>query len=288
MAIDSRAKPERFIERFRYKATKARQVQSRVKQLQKSMPSELPKNEGPSLRFRFPQPERSGAIVASLTGVEKRYGEKRIYRDLNLTIQREQKIALVGHNGAGKSTLLKILADVTEIQNGERKIGHNVTPYYYAQHQLDILEARNSILEELSEAVPDQPERWLRQLAGTFLFSGDDVFKKISVLSGGEKARVALAKMLARPANFLILDEPTNHLDIQAREILQQALADYSGTIIFISHDRKMINAIASVVIEIQHGVLREFAGDYDYYLWKTERENGSMSNSVGKPGALR
>jgi ATP-binding cassette subfamily F protein 3 len=275
------AQTERFIERFRYKATKARQVQSRVKQLEKSERIELPENDTPQLRFRFPQPERSGAIVAELIDVEKRYGEKPVYRNLNYAIQRQQKIALVGHNGAGKSTLLKILADATDIQAGERKIGHNVTPYYYAQHQLDILDAQNTILEELAEAVPDQPEQWLRRLAGMFLFPGDDVFKKISVLSGGEKARVALAKMLARPANFLILDEPTNHLDIQARAILEQAMADYSGTMIFISHDRKFINAIASSVVEIQNGNLRAFAGDYDYYLWKKQQDSaGSVEKS--------
>lgn len=288
------AQTERFIERFRYKATKARQVQSRVKKLEKVERIELPENETPKLRFRFPQPERCGALVAELFSVEKRYGEKLVYRNLNFAIQREQKIALVGHNGAGKSTLLKILANATDIQAGERKIGHNIAPYYYAQHQLDILDAQNSILEELAQAVPDQPEQWLRQLAGMFLFPGDDVFKKISVLSGGEKARVALAKMLARPANFLILDEPTNHLDIQARAILEQALADYSGTMIFISHDRKFINAIASTVIEINNGSLREFAGDYDYYLWKKEQdrtdiaeqsENAEMKSAMPNAG---
>ena len=267
------AETERFIERFRYKATKARQVQSRVKQLEKVERVELPEESNHNMHFHFPQPERSGNIVAELQGIEKRYGDNVVYRKLDLHIQRQQKIALVGHNGAGKSTLQKILADTTDIQAGSCKLGHNVQPYYYAQHQLDILNASNTILEELIETVPDKPEQWLRSLAGMFLFPGDDVFKKITVLSGGEKARVALAKMLARPANFLILDEPTNHLDIHAREILQQALIDYEGTSIFISHDRTFINAVATQVIEVDHGNLREFIGDYDYYLWKKQQE---------------
>lgn len=267
------AQTERFIERFRYKATKARQVQSRIKHLEKIDRIELPEDNTPVLRFRFPQPERSGTVVAELNRIIKRYGDHLVYDNLNLEIERGEKMALIGPNGAGKSTLLKILAGAVDIQAGDIKFGHNVQRYYYAQHQLDILNAENTILQELASAAPEQSEQWLRQLAGTFLFPGDDVFKKIAVLSGGERARVALAKMLARPANFFILDEPTNHLDIQAREILQNALASFHGTIIFISHDRRFINALATSVIEVKAGKLRKYPGDYEYYQWKKKQE---------------
>ena len=266
-------KTEQFIERFRYKASKAKQVQSRVKMLEKIDKIEL-ESSNKSMRFTLPQPLPSGKIIAELSGVKKQYGELTVYDALDFTITREDKIGLVGHNGAGKSTLLKILAEKTEIQAGNVKFGHNVVPYYYAQHQLDILNPQNSILEELSTAAEFLSEQQVRTLAGMFLFSNEDVFKKVSILSGGEKARVALAKMLANPANFLILDEPTNHLDIDSRRILQDALVAYQGTIIFITHDREFLNGIAKSIVEVEKGHLKIFAGDYEYYCWKKDEQN--------------
>ncbi len=266
-------KTERFIERFRYKATKARQVQSRVKQLEKMERVELPEETTQVMRLKLPQPKRTGKLVMQLKDVTKRYGEQTVYENLNFTVSRGQKIALVGHNGAGKSTLLKILAGVTEIQQGERLPGEHVQVEYYAQHQLDILDPEKEILQELAGAAPTQSEVNLRKIAGAFLFSGDDVHKKIAVLSGGERARVALARMLLRGGNFLIFDEPTNHLDMQAREVLKETLSHYDGTMIFISHDRDFIDAVANLVIEIDRGRLREYPGNYAYYQWKKEQE---------------
>lgn len=266
-------KTEKFIERFRYKASKAKQVQSRVKMLEKIERLELPEEFKREMKLILPQPERAGKIIAELSGVKKSYGNTQVYESLDLIVTRGQKIGLVGPNGAGKSTLLKILAQSIDIQGGSLNFGHHVQPYYYAQHQLDILNAENTILQELAQATPEASEQQVRTLAGMFLFSADEVFKPISVLSGGEKARVALAKMLANPANFLILDEPTNHLDIHSRRILQEALSNYEGTIIFISHDREFINGISQIILEVVNGRIKEYQGDYEYYLWKKEQE---------------
>ena len=265
---------EKFIERFRYKASKARQVQSRIKQLEKVERITLEEDESSRIKLRLPEPKRSGNIVAEITDVRKAYGDNIVYNNLNLTILRGQKIALAGVNGAGKSTLLKMLAGRENVQAGSIKSGHNVQNYYYAQHQLEILQPENTILEELALAAPEESEQWVRSLAGRFLFTKDDVFKKITVLSGGEKARVALAKMLAKPANLLILDEPTNHLDMQARDIVTEALVAFPGTIIFISHDRHFINAVASEIMEIENGMLRAYNGNYEYYQWKKANES--------------
>ncbi|KAA3619637.1 MAG: ABC transporter ATP-binding protein [Calditrichaeota bacterium] len=275
-------KTEQFIERFRYKASKAKQVQSRVKKLEKVERIELDAH-AKKIKFKLPPPVRSGKIVVELEGIKKQYGHLTVYKSLDFLITRGQKIGLVGYNGAGKSTLLKILAQNTEIQDGTIALGQNVTPYYYAQHQLEILNSKNNILEELTGAAPNLSEQQLRTLAGMFLFINDDVFKKISILSGGEKARVALAKMLANPANFLILDEPTNHLDLAARRVLQTALTDYAGTIIFITHDREFLNGIAQTIVEVQEGTLKVFAGDYEYYLWKKDEETKAESQAVAE-----
>ena len=258
------AETERFIERFRYKASKARQVQSRVKSLAKLERVELAPEDRRSMRLRIPAPARAGDVVLRLEGVHKRYGETVVYRGIDFLLRRGDRVALAGPNGAGKSTLLRIAAGALAFDAGSRTLGHNATVGFYAQHQLETLDASRSVLAELESvaSVDDVPR--LRGHLGAFLFSGDDVQKKVSVLSGGEKARLALAKMLLRPANFLVLDEPTNHLDVSACEVLEEALSDYSGTLLFISHDRAFINTLATRVVEVRDGVLRDHAGNYD------------------------
>jgi ATP-binding cassette subfamily F protein 3 len=271
-------KMERFIRKFRYKATKARQVQSRIKQLDKIERVEMvraPKR----IHFRFPQPGRSGTVVSELRRVHKAYGENVVYRGVDFRLLRGDRVALVGPNGAGKSTLLKIVAGVLPFEKGERILGHNASVHYYAQHQLDALNPRNAVLEELASVAGMEMQPRLRGILGAFLFSGDDVDKPVAVLSGGEKSRLALAKMLLRPANLLCLDEPTNHLDVTAREILEEALDQFDGTMLFISHDRYFINRIATKVVEVQDGRLREYAGDYDYYLEKREEEQQAAAS---------
>ncbi len=266
-------KEMRFIERFRYKATKAVQVQSRLKRLEKRERVVVPRLTK-KMHFSFPVPPRSGDEVMRLDHIVKNYDNNVIYRDLNLTVKRGEKIALLGPNGAGKTTLLKILAGVLPFNAGERKLGYNVTTSYYAQHQLELLDPGKTVLEEMQEIAPDESNGRLRTILGAFLFSGEDVRKKVSVLSGGEKSRLALARMLTHPANFILMDEPTNHLDIPSREVLTDALEAFSGTLCFITHDLTLIRQLANKIIAISNGNLEIFKGAYDEYVeWKKLQE---------------
>ena len=275
---------EAFINRFRYQATKAKQVQSRIKELEKIERIEIPTEEK-TIHFSFPQPNPSGRTVAECSDVAKSYGPKEVFRDVNFTIQRGDRIALVGANGAGKSTLIKLLAGTERLSAGTLKLGHNVEPDYFAQDQYKELDPASRMLDDLSDVAPQKAMTELRGLLGCFLFSEDDVFKPIGVLSGGERNRYALARMLLHPSNFLLLDEPTNHLDMRAKDVLLESLEKYNGTVVFVSHDRYFIDKLATRIFEIGDGGVEVFPGNYEDYLWRKQRgADEQPGESSGRP----
>src|SRR3984957_6504643 len=284
---------EVFINRFRYQATKAKQVQSRIKELEKIERIEVPPEEK-TIHFSFPQPKPSGRIVAEFVGVAKSYpakagsngGEKEVFRDVGFMIEKGDRIALVGVNGAGKSTLIKLLAGAELPTQGEFKLGHNVEADYFAQDQYKELDAEARMIDDLGAASPRSTQTELRSLLGCFLFSEDDVFKKIGVLSGGERGRYALLRLLLHPANFLLLDEPTNHLDLRAKDVLLEALVEYTGTVVFVSHDRYFIDKLATRVFEIGDGKVEVYPGNYEDYLWRKQGGPASEPTLKDVPGA--
>jgi ATP-binding cassette subfamily F protein 3 len=269
---------EVFINRFRYQATKAKQVQSRIKELDKIERIEIPLEE-PVPHFSFPQPPPSGRNVVDVVGLSMQYGEKRVLENVNFTIERGDRIALVGVNGAGKSTLIRLLSGQESPTVGTLKLGHNVIAEYFAQDQYKVLDPTARMLEDMGRAAPKVAEKDLRSLLGCFLFSGDDVFKHLGVLSGGERNRYALARILVSPANFLLLDEPTNHLDLRAKDVLLEAIGKFNGTVIFVSHDRYFIDGLAQKVFEIEKNPddpargsrLNVYPGNYEDYRWRKE-----------------
>ena len=270
------AKESRFIERFKTHVAKAAQVQSRLKKLEKVEMIAEPKRIVEKT-FDFRTPTRSGDDVIRIAGIKKAYGERVVHAGLTMTVARKERWAVMGENGAGKSTLLKMIAGVLTPDAGEATIGASVTMGYYAQHVMDALTADRTILEELQEHAPQANQGTLRSLAGAFGFHDDDVFKPVRVLSGGEKARLALAKLLYDAPNLLVLDEPTNHLDIVTKRALVKALADYEGTLVFVSHDRQFLRALANRVLELSHAGPRIYGGSYDEYVASTGREAPGM-----------
>ena len=273
---------QEFIDKFRYNASKAAQVQSRIKQLEKMNKIELDERDE-EISFEFPPPERSGAVVMKLENICKQYGNNVVFEDLSYSIERQDKVAVLGPNGAGKSTLIRIMAGLEDFDAGKREPGYNVTTNYFAQHQADELDLSKTVFEIMREAAPKADETRLRTILGCFLFQGDEVFKKVSVLSGGEKSRLALARMLVQPANFLIFDEPTNHLDMKSKDILQQALDQYEGTYMIVSHDRDFLDPVVDKVLEVRPNETNNFYGNVSYYLDKVEEREEQQNEDLAK-----
>ena len=270
----------KFVDRFRAKNTKATQAQSKLKQIERMEKIEAPYFTRKRVQFSFPQPMRSGQRIIRLDNLSKSYGDLEVYKSLDLEIEKGKHIVLVGPNGAGKSTLLKILAGVLPFNSGERELGHNVQAGYFAQHRTEVLQVNRTVLEEMLDTSASVTEESVRTLLGCFLFTEDDVFKKVAVLSGGEKSRLAMAKLLLNPPNLLLLDEPTTHLDMASIDTLIDALSQYSGTMVFISHDVHFIRKIAKYVIHVEDGKLRHFPGPYQYYLDKTNQDSNRSAEA--------
>ena len=263
-----------FVNRFRAKASKAAQAQSKLKQVERMERIEAPTSDDRKVSFSFPQPQRSGQKVITLENIHQAYGDKVVYRGMDFLAERGQRIVLVGPNGAGKSTLLKILAEVVIPQSGNRTLGHNVKAGYYSQNRVEMLNPARTVYEEAADTPQRVTEQFIRTLLGCFLFQGDDVFKKVSVLSGGEKSRLALVKLLLDPPNLLLMDEPTTHLDMASIDALAYALDQFQGTLIFISHDVYFIRTLANHVVHVNSGRLTHYPGGYQYYLDKTKAQS--------------
>ena len=271
-----------FVNRFRAKASKAAQAQSKLKQVERMDRIEAPTNDERKVSFSFPQPQRSGQKVITLENIHQAYGDKVVYHGMEFKAERDQRIVLVGPNGAGKSTLLKILAEVVIPQSGTRTLGHNVKAGYYSQNRIEMLDSSRTVFEEASDTPQRVTEQFIRTLLGCFLFQGDDVFKKVSVLSGGEKSRLALVKLLLDPPNLLLMDEPTTHLDMASIDALAYALDQFQGTLIFISHDVYFIRALANHVVHVNGGRLTHYPGGYQYYLDKTKASSARAALTSG------
>jgi ATP-binding cassette subfamily F protein 3 len=275
-----------FVERFRAKASKAAQAQSKLKQVERMDKIEAPDSDEKSIKFHFPQPQRSGLKVITLKGIHQAYGQNVIYRGVDFQAERGQRTVLVGPNGAGKSTLLKILAGVVVPQQGVRELGHNTRAGYYSQYRVDMLQPGRTVLEEALDTPERITEESVRTLLGAFLFRGDDVFKPTAVLSGGEKSRLALVKLLLNPPNLLLMDEPTTHLDMASIDALIAALLQFTGTLIFISHDVYFIRKISNHVVRVEGGRLSHFPGGYQYYLDKTAAASPQAGAAPGQKAA--
>ena len=272
-----------FVQRFRAKNTKASQAQSKLKQIERMEKIEAPAGDESQIKFSFPQPQRSGLKVIALKGIHHAYGSNVVYRGLDFQAERGQRIVLVGPNGAGKSTLLKLLAGVLPVQSGVRQLGYHTNAGYYSQYRVEMLQPERTAFEEALDTPQSITEEFVRTVLGCFLFRGDDIFKKVSVLSGGEKSRLALVKLLLDPPNLLLMDEPTTHLDLPSIEALLAALEQFQGTIIFISHDVYFIRALANHVVHVNAGRLTHYPGDYQYYLDKTAADSARTALTAGK-----
>ena len=274
-----------FVNRFRAKNTKASQAQSKLKQIERMEKLDPPPRDDRKISFKFPQPERSGLRAIRLRNIDHAYGSNKVYEGMEFEAERGQKIVLVGPNGAGKSTLLKILAGVLQFQSGEREVGHNTKVGYFSQYRTDTLDLTRDVLTEALSAAGQVTEESVRSLLGCFLFSGDDVFKTVGVLSGGEKSRLAMVKILLNPPNLLLMDEPTTHLDMASIEALIAALKQYTGTLIFISHDVYFIRSLGNKVVHVNDGELTHYAGDYQYYLEKSSADSARAGLTAGLAG---
>ena len=278
-----------FADRFRAKASKASQAQSKLKQIDRMKKIAAPVARGKTIKFHFPQPVRSGLRVITLKDVDHAYGDVVVYRGMQYQAERGQRTVLVGPNGAGKSTLLKLLAGVLPVQNGVRELGHNVRTGYFSQNRIDVLDASHTVLDSARDMPNPVSEQTARTVLGSFLFRGDDVFKTVAVLSGGEKSRLALVRLLLDPPNLLLMDEPTTHLDVGSIDALIGALKQYHGTLIFISHDVHFIRAIATSVLHVTAGANRTggkltfYPGDYDYYLDKSKATSAQTALTAGR-----